>query len=63
MFGNAGTRFGSALSSVGQFAGRAIDLCSQGDPICSSGQDRSAHSNYELPPYPDQAAGFIAGRV
>jgi cutinase len=63
VFGNPGTRFGSPLSSTGQFAGRAIDLCSQGDPICSSGRDRSAHSNYELPPYPGQAAGFIAGIV
>lgn len=63
VFGNPGTRFGSPLSSVGQFAGRAIDLCSQGDPICSAGRDRSAHSNYELPPYPGQAAGFIAGLV
>ena len=63
VFGNPGGRFGSALSSTGQFAGRAIDVCSQGDPICSAGRDRSAHSNYELPPYPGQAAGFIAGRV
>ena len=63
VFGNPGVRFGSALSSTGQFAGRAIDVCSQGDPICSAGRDRSAHSNYELPPYPGQAAGFIAGRV
>ena len=63
VFGNPGARFGSVLSSTGQFAGRAIDLCSQGDPICSEGRDRSAHSNYEMPPYPDQAAGFIAGLV
>lgn len=63
VFGNPGTRFGSPLSSAGQFAGRAIDLCSQGDPICSEGRDRAAHSNYELPPYPGRAAGFIAGLV
>lgn len=64
VFGNPGARFGSPLSSSGLFAGRAIDLCSSGDPICSTGAtDRSAHSNYEWPPYPGQAAGFIAGRV
>jgi cutinase len=63
VFGNPGARFGSSLSSTGQFAGRAIDVCSPGDPICSSGRDRSAHSNYELPPYPQRAAGFIAGLV
>jgi cutinase len=63
VFGNPGLRFGNPLSSTGQFAGRAIELCSQGDPICSQGWDRSAHSNYELPPYPGQAAGFVAGLV
>jgi trehalose dimycolate hydrolase len=63
VFGNPGARFGSPLSSAGQFAGRAIDVCSPGDPICSEGRDRFAHSNYELPPYPDQAASFIAGLV
>jgi len=63
VFGNPGNRFGSPLSSTGQFSGRAIDLCSQGDPICGEGRNRSAHSNYEMPPYPDQAASFIAARV
>jgi cutinase len=63
VFGNPGARFGTPLSSNGQFAGRTIDLCSGGDPICSAGRDRAAHSNYELPPYPGQAAGFIAGLV
>jgi cutinase len=63
VFGNPGARFGSPLSSTGQFAGRAIDICSGGDPICSAGLDRAAHSNYELPPYPDQAASFVAGLI
>lgn len=64
VFGNPGNRFGTPLSGTGQFAGRAIDLCSPGDPICvQGGRLRAAHSAYELPPYPDQAATFIAGRV
>lgn len=64
VFGNPGNRFGTPLSGTGQFAGRAIDLCSPGDPICvQGGRLRAAHSAYELPPYPDQAAGFIAGRL
>ncbi|MCX2714930.1 cutinase family protein [Mycolicibacterium sp. J2] len=64
VFGNPGARFGTPLSSSGQFAGRTIDLCSAGDPICSAGaRDRAAHSNYEAPPYPGQAAGFVAARV
>lgn len=61
VFGNLGARFGTPLSNTGMFAGRAIDLCSAGDPICSAGRDRGAHSAYELPPYPDQAAAFVAG--
>lgn len=64
VFGNPGIRFNVPLSSTGQFAGRAIDLCSPGDPVCTvGGRDRLAHRDYEAPPYPGQAAGFIAGRV
>lgn len=64
VFGNPSRRFGSPLSSGGQFAGRTIDLCSPGDPICTEGgSSRAAHSNYEFAPYPDQAASFIAGRL
>jgi cutinase len=64
VFGNPGIRFGTPLSSTGLFAGRAIDLCSPGDPVCTvGGRDRGAHSDYESPPYPDQAAGFVAGLV
>ncbi|MBU9763478.1 cutinase family protein [Mycobacterium sp. TNTM28] len=64
VFGNPGNRFGTPLSGTGQFAGRTIDLCSPGDPICvQGGRLRAAHSAYELPPYPDQAAGFVAGHL
>jgi cutinase len=64
VFGNPGNRFNTPLSTAGQFAGRAIDLCSPGDPVCVvGGRDRDAHHDYSIPPYPDQAAGFIAGRV
>jgi cutinase len=61
VFGNPGTRFGTPLSTIGQFGGRAIDLCSPGDPSRSDGRNRSAHSNYDAPPYIDQATGFVAG--
>jgi len=64
VFGNPGNRFNTPLSSAGQFAGRAIDLCSPSDPVCVvGGRDRDAHSDYESPPYPGQAAGFVAGLV
>jgi cutinase len=64
VFGNPGNRFDTPLSTTGQFAGRAIDLCSPGDPVCVvGGRDRDAHHDYASPPYPGQAAGFIAGLV
>ena len=64
VFGNPGNRFNTPLSSTGAWAGRAIDLCSEGDPVCVvGGRDRDAHHDYSVPPYPGQAAGFIAGRV
>jgi len=64
VFGNPGNRFNTPLSTAGLFAGRAIDLCSPGDPVCVvGGRDRDAHHDYSVPPYPGQAAGFIAGRV
>ncbi|SPM32626.1 cutinase [Mycobacterium rhizamassiliense] len=64
VFGNPGNRFNTPLSTSGQFAGRAIDLCAEGDPVCVvGGRDRDAHHDYSVPPYPGQAAGFIAGRV
>jgi cutinase len=61
-FGNPATKFGSPLSSVGQFAGRAIDLCKDGDPICSDGRNPLAHRGYE-DAMAQQAANFAAGRV
>ncbi len=64
VFGNPGNRFNTPLSSTGAWAGRAIDLCSDGDPVCVvGGRDRDAHHLYEVAPYPGQAAGFIAGLV
>ena len=64
VFGNPGNRFGTPLSSAGMFAGRAIDLCAGGDPICvNGGRNRAAHNVYELPPFNEQAAGFVANFV
>lgn len=64
VFGNPANRFGTPLSTTGLFAGQAIDLCSPGDPICyPGGRDRAAHNGYEFPPYNQEAAAFVAGRV
>ena len=61
-FGNPATKFGNPLSSVGMFAGRSIDLCKDGDPICSDGRNPLAHRGYE-DAMAQQAANFAAGRV
>jgi cutinase len=61
-FGNPATKFGNPLSSVGMFADRAIDLCKDGDPICSDGRNPLAHRGYE-DAMAQQGASFAAGRV
>ena len=64
VFGNPSARFGTPLSSTGMFAGRAIDLCNQDDPICApGGRSRAAHNGYEFPPFDQEAADFVAGIV
>ena len=42
---------------------RAIDLCKNGDPICSRGHNPFAHDGYETSDFMPQAAGFVAGLV
>ena len=63
VFGNPSPKFGRSARPQVNFGGRAIDLCSDGDPICSDGRNPFAHTNYESGPMPGQAAGFIAGLV
>ena len=60
VFGNPSAKFSVPLSS--RF-GKAIDLCSDGDPICSDGRNPFAHTHYESSPFVPQAAGFISGLV
>ncbi|MBI5735234.1 MAG: cutinase family protein [Mycolicibacterium neoaurum] len=62
VFGNPSTKFSIPITSAGgPFAGKGIDLCNDGDPICSRGRNPFAHTDYEKGPGPAQAAGFIAG--
>ena len=63
VFGNPATKFGNPLTAAGSFAGRSIDLCSDGDPICSDGRNPFAHTRYESSDFISQAAGFVAARV
>lgn len=61
VFGNPATKFGNPVSTaVAPFAGKAIDLCNDGDPICSQGRNPLAHTSYEKSPLVRQAAGFVS---
>ncbi|HEY9302929.1 MAG TPA: cutinase family protein [Mycobacterium sp.] len=59
LFGN-GTRHVAPA-----FAGKTIDQCAQGDPICGRGMQWSSHlqPSYIGSGLVDQAAGFVAGRL
>ncbi|MGO9223519.1 MAG: cutinase family protein [Mycobacterium sp.] len=63
LFGNPSGRAGGLMSALTpDFGGKTIDLCNQGDPICSDGNQWKAHLGY-VPGLTSQAAGFVAGRV
>jgi cutinase len=69
LFGNATQRVvGDIPGPSPAFAGKIIDLCAPGDPICTGGiQDLHWHSHLQ-PSYidtglVDQAAGFVAGKL
>ena len=62
VFGNPATKFSNPLTSS-VFGGRAIDLCKDGDPICSGGRNPFAHNDYVCAGMVQQAANFVAGRV
>lgn len=59
LFGNGSRRLAPA------FAGRTIDQCAQGDPICGRGTSWPAHlqPSYIGSGLVDQAASFAAGRL
>lgn len=61
VFGNPATKFGNpASTAMAPFAGKAIDLCNNGDPICSQGRNPFAHTSYENTDLVGQAAGFVS---
>lgn len=61
LFGNAGKRLGPAPA----FAGRTIDQCADGDPICGRGIDWPSHlqPSYLSSGLIDQAASYAAGKL
>lgn len=65
VFGNGSQRLlGPLPTLVPQYAPRTIELCNEGDPVCSTGPgDRERHSEYQTTGLPAQAAAFAAGLV
>ena len=62
VFGNPSAKFSIPITNS-TFSGRAIDLCADGDPICSDGRNPFAHTHYESSAFIPQAASFVAGLV
>lgn len=62
VFGNPSAKFSIPITNS-TFGGRAIDLCADGDPICSDGRNPFAHTHYESSAFIPQAANFVAGLV
>jgi trehalose dimycolate hydrolase len=60
VFGNPSTKFSIPVTNS-VFGDRAIDLCKDGDPICSRGRNPFAHSDYATSGMTAQAANFVAG--
>jgi len=64
VFGNPSTKFGIPVSAAMMpFAGKGIDLCNDGDPICSQGRNPFAHTSYENTPLVGEAAGFVSAML
>jgi cutinase len=63
LFGNPTTKVGLPITASPVWGSRSIDLCNGADPVCSSGNDIAAHSNYVPAGFADQAAAFVAGRL
>ncbi|MGZ4512573.1 MAG: cutinase family protein [Mycobacterium sp.] len=63
LFGNPSARAAGLMSVLTpNYDGKTIDLCNQGDPVCSNGNQWKAHLGY-VPGMTNQAAGFVAGKV
>ncbi len=62
VFGNPAAKFSNPMTSS-VFGGKAIDLCKDGDPICSRGRNPFAHKDYVSDGLVQQAANFVAPLV
>lgn len=63
LFGNPSGRAGGLMSALTpQFGSKTINLCNNGDPICSDGNRWRAHLGY-VPGMTNQAARFVASTI
>ncbi|MBX9979175.1 MAG: cutinase family protein [Mycobacterium sp.] len=63
LFGNPSGRAGGLLTALSpQFGGKILNLCNEGDPICSDGNVWKAHLGY-VPGLTNEAANFVAGKL
>jgi cutinase len=60
VFGNPSTKVGRPLTASPGYGAKTIDLCADGDPVCSPGQEIDAHKAY-VPELTNEAARFVAG--
>lgn len=60
VFGNPATKFGNPVTAAPV---PGIDLCADGDPICSQGRNPFAHTSYEKTPLVGEAVGFVSGML
>ncbi len=64
VLGNPSARIGRPLTQLSPLYGpKTIDLCNGADPVCSTGDDRPAHSQYVQAGLIGQAAAFAADRI
>jgi cutinase-like protein len=68
LFGKPSPRFMSFVNQpdvvIGpKYAGKTLDSCVPGDPICSDGGDFSLHNQYVGDGRVDQAADFVVGKL
>jgi cutinase len=63
LFGNPSGRAGGLMSALSpRFGGKILNLCNEGDPICSDGNVWKAHLGY-VPGLTNEAASFVAGKL
>jgi cutinase len=61
-FGNPSAKFSIPITNS-VFGNRAVDICKDGDPICSRGRNPFAHSDYVTDGLTQQAASQVAGFI